>query len=79
MARTRAAKPAAELARPAAVGKLFSETTLRFHCEIFVNLGSAASISDRRERREAMQARVRGDLDMSWDEPLRMRRSEWAK
>lgn len=43
MARTRAAKPAAEEARPAAVGKLLLETRRRGYVESGGRLGSAAS------------------------------------
>jgi hypothetical protein len=48
MAWTRAAKPAAEDARPAAVGKLFSETRRR---GMAASLGSEESASSRRVRR----------------------------
>lgn len=54
MARIRAAKPAAEDARPAAVGKLFSETILRLRA---ASLGRAASDDSRAERRERSSLR----------------------
>ena len=48
MARTRAAKPAAEDARPAAVGKLLAETSLR---GIFESTGRDESFASRVARR----------------------------
>lgn len=75
MARTRAAKPAALLARPAAVGKLLAE--LIFRCWV-LSLGSdesCASSCDRRVRSSARQALLRG-VSRDWGEPLRVRLSE---
>lgn len=60
MARTRAAKPAAEDARPAAVGKLLALTIRRGKVESFGKEGSVSSISERRVRRDCRQARERG-------------------
>lgn len=74
MAWTRAAKPAAEEARPAAVGKLFSETILSFRAE---SLGMEASFSSRAARRarsSRKQAWVRAP-EMSEISPLRVRLS----
>ena len=76
MARTRAAKPAAEEARPAAVGKLFSDTILSGRDERFGKVGSRDSSSFRRERRERRQACVRAP-EMSWGLPFRVRVSFW--
>ena len=59
IARTRAAKPAAEEASPAAVGKLFSETMRRGRVEIFVRDGLEASRVERRERSSRKHACVR--------------------
>ena len=60
MARTRAAKPAAEDARPAAVGKLFALAMRRGKVESFGKEGSASSSSERRALRDFRQARERG-------------------
>ena len=60
IARTRAAKPAAELARPAAVGKLLEETMRRGRADNLGREGVASSNSDRRARRDFKQARERG-------------------
>ena len=60
MARTRAAKPAAELARPAAVGKLFAETMRKVREERMGREVFEASRAARRVRRERRQARERG-------------------
>lgn len=65
-ARTRAAKPAAELARPAAVGKLFSETIRRGKAESFGKDGLADSRVCRSARRSERQASVRFDAWMFW-------------
>lgn len=70
MARTRAAKPAALLARPAAVGKLFSEAMRRGKVD---SLGSAASLASsalRRARSSRKQACVRAP-ETSCGAPLR--------
>jgi hypothetical protein len=74
IARTRAAKPAAEEARPAAVGKLFSDTILRFRVDSFGRSGEAASSCLRRERSSRRQAWVRAP-EISWSLPLRRRES----
>jgi len=50
IARTRAANPAAELASPAAVGKLFSETIRRGRVESFGSDEFDDSRAARRER-----------------------------
>lgn len=60
MARTRAAKPAAEEARPAAVGKLFALARRRGWVDSLGREGSLASSSERRARRDWRQARERG-------------------
>ena len=75
MARTSAAKPAADDARPAAVGKLFSDTSFRFMVLNFGRVGSAASRVERRVRSSRRQACVRAP-EMSWASPLRIRLSE---
>ena len=77
MARTRAAKPAALEARPAAVGKLFSETTLSFRSASLGRVSSLASTSFRSWRSSRKQAWVRAP-EMSWSLPLRVRES-WEK
>lgn len=59
MARTRAAKPAADEARPAAVGKLFSETRRSGMVESLGSDESAASRAARRARSSRKQACVR--------------------
>ena len=59
MARIRAAKPAAEDARPAAVGKLFEETMRSGNVDNLGRAESACSISARRARREKRQACAR--------------------
>jgi hypothetical protein len=51
MARTKAANPAAELAKPAAVGKLFSDTMRSGRAESFGREESVDSRVWRRERR----------------------------
>lgn len=78
IARTRAAKPAAEEARPAAVGKLFSETILRGRVESFGREESEASRAARRERSSRKQAWVRAPVT-SWGDELRSRESEVGK
>lgn len=60
MARTKAAKPAAELARPAAVGKLFVDTIRRGYVDNGGSEESAASRAARRERRARRHACVLG-------------------
>lgn len=74
MARTKAAKPAAEEARPAAVGKLLVLTSLRGKVESLGIESSLSSTSFRRERREERQARDRGVARL-WFWPLRRRLS----
>lgn len=74
MARIKAAKPAALEARPAAVGKLFSETILRGRVLSLGREGSEDSREARRERSSRRQAWVRAP-EMSWSEPLRVRES----
>lgn len=56
MARTKAANPAAELASPAAVGKLFDETICKENVDSSGRDGSPSSSSARRARRERRQA-----------------------
>jgi hypothetical protein len=72
MARTRAAKPAAEEARPAAVGKLFSETIESGKEESFGRVGLDDSRAERRERSSRKHAWVRAPLT-SWGEEFRRR------
>ena len=60
MARTRAAKPAAEDASPAAVGKLLALTSLREWVDSFGKEGLASSNSERRARKDLRQASERG-------------------
>ena len=74
MARTRAAKPAAEEARPAAVGKLFSETSLRGYVDSLGREASLASRAARRLRSSRKHAWVRAPV-ISDDSPFRMRLS----
>ena len=78
IARTRAAKPAAELARPAAVGKLLTLTMRRGH---WLSLGRGVEDCDssvwRRERREWRQAWVRAWVEMFWGWPFKRRVSPW--
>jgi len=78
IARTRAAKPAAEEARPAAVGKLFSETIFRGRVESFGREESEASRAARRERSSRKQAWVRAPVT-SWGDEFRRRESEVGK
>ena len=77
-ARTRAAKPAAEEARPAAVGKLLMETRRRGKVDRDGRVGFASSRVARRARRAWMQARGRG-VDISCGEALRRRVSSAGK
>lgn len=72
MALTSAAKPAAEEARPAAVGKLFSETIFKGRIESLGREGSAASRAARRARSSRKQACGRAP-EMSEFSPLRVR------
>jgi len=74
IARTRAANPAAELARPAAVGKLFSETIFRGRVESLGSDGFVDSSFARRDRSSRKQACVRAP-ETSWGEELRRRES----
>lgn len=59
MALTSAAKPAADDARPAAVGKLFSETIFKGRVESFGSEVSEASRAERRVRSSRKHACVR--------------------
>lgn len=59
IARTKAAKPAAELARPAAVGKLFSETIFSGNEDSFGSEELESSSCLRRVRSSRKQAWVR--------------------
>ena len=74
MARTKAANPAAELARPAAVGKLFDEAIRSGKVESLGKEGSEVSRSERRDRREERQAWERALVSGSAS-PLRRRES----
>jgi hypothetical protein len=74
MARTRAAKPAAEDARPAAVGKLFSETIRKGSVESLGSDWLDDSSSDRNDRRALRHACVRGVWRVC-GAPLRRRES----
>jgi hypothetical protein len=74
MARTRAAKPAAEEARPAAVGKLFSETMCRAHFDNGGRDGLADSSCVRRARRLVRQATRRAFESIGWGAPFSQRR-----
>lgn len=74
MARTNAAKPAAELARPAAVGKLFLDTIFRGRDASFGREGSEASREERRARSSRKHACVRAPETSSCS-PLRLRES----
>ncbi len=77
MARTRAAKPAAELARPAAVGKLFSETMRRGR-EDKTGREEDDSREERRERSSRKQAWVRAP-ETSWGCPFSSKVSSGPK
>lgn len=74
IALTRAANPAAELASPAAVGKLFSDTIFSLKVESFGSDGSASSSCWRSVRSSRRQACVRV-MEISWSLPLRRRES----
>jgi hypothetical protein len=74
MLRTRAAKPAAEEARPAAVGKLFSETMRRGSWESLGREGLADSRRARWARSALRHACVRA-VWMDWGAELRRRES----
>lgn len=74
MAWTRAAKPAADEARPAAVGKLFSETIFRGKVDSLGSEASAASRAARRARSSRKQAWVRAP-EISEGSPLSRRLS----
>lgn len=65
MARTRAAKPAALEARPAAVGKLFLETIRRGREDNLGREGLEASREERRARSSRKQACVRAPDTLS--------------
>lgn len=78
MARTMAAKPAAEDARPAAVGKLFSDANFRGRFEVFGNEGSDASRAALLARSSRKHACVRAP-DTSAACPFRVRLSPSAK
>lgn len=78
IARTSAAKPAADDARPAAVGKLFSETMRRGRVESFGREGLDASRAERSERSSRKHACVRAP-ETSWGEELRRRVSSGPK
>lgn len=75
MARTRAAKPAAEDARPAAVGKLFAETSRSVILDSFGAEEFFDSMSSRSWRRFVRHACVRFEAWMSSSSPLRRRLS----
>ncbi len=77
MARTSAAKPAAELARPAAVGKLFSLTIRRGYVDSGGRFGSCCSSLCRRERNSRKQACVRAP-ETSWASEFRTSVSGWG-
>ena len=77
-ARMRAAKPAAELARPAAVGKLFCETILSGKEASLGREGSEASRAERSARSSRKQAWVRAPETSSGLE-LRRRESSGPK
>jgi hypothetical protein len=62
IALTSAANPAAEEARPAAVGKLFSETIRRGREESLGRAGLDSSRAERRERSSRKQAWVRAPV-----------------
>src|SRR3569833_1289683 len=76
MARTSAANPAAELASPAAVGKLFSVTMRRGMVESLGSDASAASRAALRSRSARKHACVRAP-DTSDGSPLRSSVSPW--
>lgn len=72
IARTRAAKPAAEEARPAAVGKLLTERMRRGYVDRGGREGFAVSSSFRKERRAVRQAEGRGVV-RGWGVEFRFR------
>lgn len=72
MARTRAAKPAAEEASPAAVGKLFSETMSRGKVLSLGRVELALSRAARRLRSSRKHACCLAP-ETSWDSPFRIR------
>ncbi len=74
MARTNAAKPAAEDASPAAVGKLFTLARRRGYVDSFGSDESALSNSARSERSDCRQAVERGVV-RSWGLPSSRRMS----
>lgn len=76
MARTRAAKPAAEEARPAAVGKLFSETIRRGRVESLGRDRSEDSRAERRERNSRKQAWGRAPVTSCGEELMRRESAE---
>lgn len=71
IARTKAAKPAADDASPAAVGKLFTLARRRGYVDSLGSELSACSSSERRDRNDLRQAVERGVV-RSWGLPLRM-------
>src|SRR4051812_3119292 len=77
MARTKAAKPAALLARPAAVGKLFSDTIFSGNVDSFGRMLSASSSCFLSARSSRKHAWVRAP-ETSWAEPFRSRESAWV-
>lgn len=76
MARTRAAKPAAEEASPAAVGKLFSETMRRGRAESLGRDESEDSRAERRERSSRKQAWGRAPVTSCGEELMRRESAE---
>lgn len=78
MAWTRAAKPAAEDARPAAVGKLFSDTILRGRLDSLGKEESVFSRAARLARSSRKHACVRAP-EMSDSSPFRVRVSPSLK
>lgn len=75
IARTSAAKPAADDARPAAVGKLFSDTILRCMVLNLATEGAPSSMRLRCCRNSRRHAWVRFP-EMSCSSPLRVSMSE---
>ena len=78
IARTRAAKPAAEEASPAAVGKLLTETRRKGKVDRGGRLGSTSSSAARRARREWIQALGRAE-EISCGAEFRSKVSEGGK
>jgi hypothetical protein len=70
IARTRAAKPAAEEASPAAVGKLFSDTMYSGRLCSLGSVGSESSRDLRRARRAVRQAVRREFVSTGWGVPF---------